>query len=206
MLSPKHLHNQRGIALILEVAMAALALAVIGGAMYVAISHAPQPVATKASPSPSASASPAPATLTSRTITTDVGSIKLDLPDTWTSSANGVFMRTIGDRTFRLGVQLTDTDYLKGVYGGSANILKNTELADGTTSYVIKTANSYVALSSCIPADGKGCSLVKNGRPVLIFLNEYHAGDQYVRELTFNDGPTQQAITEFEAMATSLEL
>jgi hypothetical protein len=203
----KHMHNERGLAMLVGLILAAAAVVVVVVALFNALQHR----TPRSSPAPQASASATPkptvsqAPVSARTVATSVGNITLSLPDSWTG--NPVFSRQLGGHTFQLRVQVNDTDYLKGpVYGGSATILKTTQLADGTTVYVIKTADSYVTVSSCIPADGKGCALTKNGKSVLVSMNEYRQGDQYVRELDFHLDATNTAIAEFEAMVPTLQL
>ncbi len=111
--------------------------------------------------------------------------------------------KSISGTTYRIGYQITESDYLKGSYGGDATILKTVKLADGTTAYVIKTTD-YVALSSCAPVNGKGCSFTVDGSTVLVLMHGYQKGDQYVRELNFNTAATNTAIAEFETMASTL--
>ena len=201
----KHIRDERGLAMVIGLVLAAAAVVVVGVALYNALKH--RTPAAGPAPQASASATPRPTasqTPTSpRTVATSVGNITLNLPDSWTG--NPVFSRQLDGHTFQLRVQVTESDYLKGAYGGNATILKTTQLADGTTAYVIKTADSYVAVSSCIPTDGKGCSPVKNGKPILVIMNEYRQGDQYVRELDFHLDATTTAISEFETMTESLQ-
>lgn len=133
-------------------------------------------------------------------------SIGLMLPDGWSSLSYGQFSKTISGVNYKVGFQITESDYLKGSYGGNASVLKTVKTAAGTTVYVIKTADSYVAVSSCAPVKGKGCSLTQNGKPLLVILNSYQSGDQYVRELNFGLSSTDTAISDFESIAASLSI
>jgi hypothetical protein len=202
----KHMRNERGLAVVVGLILAAAALVVAGIALMTALKYRTPGVAGKPQPSASASATPTPhhGPVSSRSVDTTVGAITLDLSDNWTG--NPVFSRQLDGHTFQLRVQVTDSDYLKGTYGGSATLLKTTQLADGTTAYIIKTANSYVAVSSCLPVGGNGCSPLKNGKPVLVIMNEYQSGDQFVRELDFHLDATNTAIAEFETMVESLKI
>lgn len=132
--------------------------------------------------------------------------IQFVLPKGWLLDSNQI-SKTLNGIKYVLISQITENDYLKGNYGGNASLIKATKTANGTPIYVIKTANDqYVALSSCPPVNGKGCSFTQNGKPLLFLMYTYQTGDQFVRGVDFNNPTTTEAIQGAISFAESLKI
>ncbi len=134
------------------------------------------------------------------------GQLKTQAPTGWSKSSEGQLRKKIDSKTYVAEFQLTDTDYLTGNYAGNMSINQRTKTAKKTQIFIIKTVNGYISISSCEPSDQKACSLRLNGRPLFILLHAYQQGDQYARELNFEDPYTIQVVKEFVAIAEGLNL
>ncbi len=134
-------------------------------------------------------------------------SIHTYLPDGWTPSRDRMVFKTVNEKNYRIGFQLNPDDYLKGdVYAKNVQTIKKTKTSIGTDVYVIKTADSFVSVSSCQPSQDKGCSLPRGNEFLFILLNEYQPGDQYVRELNFSDPDTNKIIDDFISIIESSDI
>ena len=138
------------------------------------------------------------------------GSVDFKYPVEWTDQ-NGFprINRVIDGVNYVISVQAnraSDGDYFKGNYGGNGSVIDNYTNSDGTF-YILKTADSYVALSTCMPENGNGCSKVLNsGYTLWIMLNSYQDGDQYVRELDFSKASTDIAIDDFVSICKTIKI
>ncbi len=205
--------NQRGAIDIILIAVIAVLLAGLGGYVYYqqqqnnkAYDAAKGGVTV--SKQTKKTASPAKSTSSYKTTSvtpTDGAAVTLRLPTGWTVIGGPEIVKTIGATKFMINVQITEDDYLQGNYGGKATVVKTVTDSAGKTLYVIKTADSYIALSSCSPENGDGCSLSQKGKPLLVLMHTYQSGDQYVREIDFNSKDTAQAIADFETMVEGIK-
>jgi hypothetical protein len=202
----------------LDIVLGVALLAVIGVASYFAYQNAQPKLSnstiSKVNVSPMPSTSPSPASIVSPTpspapmasITPNEGvPIQLVLPAGWNINDSNL-ISTIDGVQYRIGFQITDSDYLKGnTYAGDAVILDHVTTAHGKDAYIIK-AQGNVAISSCAPSNGYGCSMEQSGKPLLILLHPYKPGDQAVETIDFSSASSSQALKAMKLIVESLQL
>lgn len=128
--------------------------------------------------------------------------IAIKVPETWKLNPPSQLVKTIGEKLFRIGFQITEVDYMKLDYGTDPIVIKTISNDEGKIFYVIKSRR-YIVLSACLP-EYTLCSLSLDGKYFFVLMNEYQMYDQYVRELDFSNPATDQAISEFVDMIQSL--
>ncbi|HEX5456749.1 MAG TPA: hypothetical protein VFW77_05325 [Candidatus Saccharimonadales bacterium] len=140
------------------------------------------------------------------TVTPSGGSeLKLSVPSAWTlvEGDNGKIENTIGSYKYTIAFQITDMDYLKlGAYK-SDKVLAQTTDKSGQAIYIVKTYQN-IELSACKPSDGKGCSLMQDGRSLFVFVST--PGQQAPGTIDFSDSSVDTLINDLKTIATSLSI
>jgi hypothetical protein len=131
--------------------------------------------------------------------------ITLSAPSGWklVEGDNSKIENTIGAYKYTVAFQITDTDYLKlGAYKAD-KVLDQLTDKSGQTIYIVKSYQN-IELSACKPADGKGCSLMQDGRSLFVFVST--PGHQAPGTINFSDSSVSTLVNDLKTIASSLNL
>jgi hypothetical protein len=131
--------------------------------------------------------------------------ITLSAPTAWklVEGDNSKIESTISDHKYIVAFQITDTDYLKlGAYKAD-KVLDQVTDKSGQTIYIVKSYQN-IELSACKPAEGKGCSLMQDGRSLFVFVST--PGHQAPGTINFSDPSASTLVNDLKTITTSLNL